>query len=173
MASTVLGGMIRVVAFGIEAWGALKLGLAAVFQLIGEGLRVLAKIPKIGDGLDGAIGSIEKMSQATHDSAQNTFQQADKFKKAADAIAEAQLSPMQLEAAKKKAKSLEGALTDMLTGKGAKGGGRKGKATKIDQKIVINTTDPDVDRLMAGFIQYAEKQSDRRVQPYEAVEQGT
>lgn len=177
LASTVLGGMIRVVAFGIEAWGALKLGMAAVFQLIGDGLRMMAKIPKVGAGLDDAILSIENMSVGLHDSAQNSFAQADKFKRAADAIAEAQLTPMQLDAAKKKAASLEQSLADMLDGTGKdadKKKDRAGRKMTIKQEIVINTTDPDVDRLMAGFISFAERQSDKRVQPYEsAAEQGT
>ena len=174
-ASGVLGGMIRVVAYGIEAWGALKLALAAVFQLIGDGLRIMAKIPSfgIGSSVDGAVASLDKMSQTIHDSAQDTFQQADQFKQAADAIASAQLTPMQLAAAKKKAKDLEGALSDMLSGKDEKKDGRKGRQTKIEQNIVINTNDPDVDRLMAGFISAAERQSDKPVQSQWALGQGS
>lgn len=170
-ASMTLGGMIRVVAFGIEVWAALKLGMAAVFQLIGDGLRVMAKIPGTGDKLDGAIAAVERMTQSTLGSAQDTFATARKFQDAAAAISNTTLDPMQLAAAEKKAKSLEQALEDMLSGKGkdedGKDKNRKGKQTKVDVNVVINTNDPDVDRLMASFISWGERASDKRTQAHE------
>lgn len=173
-ASMVLGGMIDIVAYGIEAFGAFRLAFSALLQLIGDGLRVMSKIPKVGDGLDGAIASIDGIRDSAYGAASANLKTADRFHKAADAVRDAQLTPMQFAAAQKKAKDLQQSLSDMLAGKDKDKDKRAPGGTKIGKvEVVINTTDPDPDRLFAAFIKKTAGLADRRVQAYGAIEQGT
>lgn len=151
--------------------GALKLGISKFFQLVAWGLEKMSKIPKMGHLADVAE-DMRSSQQSWMDSADDSFRKADKFANAADAIAEAKLDPMAYEAAKKKAKDLEQSLMDMLSGKGGKRASRP--AVNVGKvEVVVNTTDPDPDRLFGVFIPKMVAMADKRVQPYDALEQGT
>lgn len=171
--STVLGATIGAISIMVGAWGALKLGMMGVMKVILAVAELGAKIGAVDEKtITRARSNYAKYAAGVDD----TFTRADQLARAGEAISNATLDPMKLKAAEDRAKSLEEALGDMLSGDGKDGkdgDGRNGKKSTINQKIVINTTDPDVDRLMAGFINYAERQSDKRVQAYEGpTEQG-
>lgn len=172
-ASTVIGGTITAIALMIGAWAALKSGMLGVMKMV---LAIGELGAKVG-AVDASAIERGKANVASFESGvDSTIDRSNKLRAAAERISNATLDPMQLAAAEKKAKGLEGALADMLSGKDKdtkKGRGRTGRQTKVDANIIINTNDPDVDRIMAGIINWGERASDKRTQAYEGPsEQG-
>jgi hypothetical protein len=170
-ASTAVAYIVKGLSLMVGVIGALKLGIAKFFQLVAWGLEKMSKIPKMG-GLADTAREMRDAQGRWMESAQDTFTKSEQLGRAADAIAKAKLDPLKYKAAQKKAKDLEKSLMDMLEGKPGERDRKPGvKIGKVE--VVVNTTDPDPDRLFGAFIPKMVQMADRRVQPYSALEQGT
>jgi hypothetical protein len=173
IAAGALGYIVKGVSIMVGAFGALKLGMLGVAKVI---LMVAELGGKLGAVDDSVITSMQIKYQKFSDGVDDTFRQADKLSDAADAIGKAQLSRLDSKAAKERAAELQKGLSDLLTGKDKEG--KAGRAKKPGVKIgkvevIIQTDDPDPDRLMAAFIPKLEAMSTNRVQPYDAEPMGS
>lgn len=169
MASATLSWFIKGLSIMVGAWGTLKLGMLGILAIIEQIVRLGVKLRVVDKSvLDRGRANIDEYARGVQD----TFTRADELARAADAIAEAKLSPLDVKKAEAKAKELQNKLSDALSGKNKGKDGRPAKpAVKIGKVVVeMDMRDPDPDRLMAGFIPRLEAMADKRVQPYDAID---
>ena len=179
MVSGALSWFIWGLSIMVGGWAALKLGMLGVMSVI---LGIVELSHTLGAVSDETLARAQGNYAAFSDSVDATFHKADMLAAASEKIGNAQLSALDYKKAEDKAKELEKSLAEALAGgSGGKGGAKKnGRAAadpakvKIDKVVVeVDMRDPDPDRLFSQFIPKLEKMADRRVQPYDALEQGS
>lgn len=179
VATATLSPFIYALGVMVGAWGILKTTLLGV-------MTVILGFVKLGNTIGAISDATLARAQAYHaefaNSTRDTFQKSQDLFKAAGAIADAQLSPLDYEKAKARAGELERGLIDAIKGTGAggpggdgKGGGRAKKpAVKIDKVVVeVKLDDPDPDRLFASFLPKMVKLADARTQAYDTLDAGS
>lgn len=176
MVSGALSWFIWGLSIMVGGWATLKLGMQGVMWVI---VALVDTMNTLGAVSDETLARAQGNYAAFSDSVDATFHKADMLAAASEKIGNAQLSALDYKKAEDKAKELEKSLAEALAGGSGKGGAKKeGRAAaakvKIDKVVVeVDMRDPDPDRLFAQFIPKLEKMADRRVQPYEALEQGS
>ncbi len=177
MVSGALSWFIWGLSIMVGGWASLKWAMLGVMWVI-VGIVDIANT--LGAVSDETLARAQGNYAAFSDSVDATFHKADMLAAASEKIGNAQLSALDYKKAEDKAKELEKSLAEALAGgSGGKGGGdKKGRAApakvKIDKVVVeVDMRDDDPDRLFASFIPKLEKMADRRIQPYEALEQGS
>jgi hypothetical protein len=176
MVSGALSWFIWGLSIMVGAWATLKLGMLGVMHVI---LAIVELANTLGAVSDSTLERARGNVAAFGDSVDATFHKADMLAAASEKIADAQLTQADYAKAEEKAKQLQQSLADALAGKTAdSAGGKKGRApaakVKIDKVVVeVDMRDPDPDRLFSQFIPKLEAMADRRIQPYEALEQGS
>ena len=177
MVSGALSWFVWGLSIMVGAWATLKLAMLGVMHVVLGIVEVANTLGAVSDStLERARGNVA----AFGDSVDATFHKADMLAAASEKIADAQLTPADYAKAEEKAKQLQQSLTEALAGTGTDAAGKKkgGRAAaskvKIDKVVVeVDMRDPDPDRLFSQFIPKLENMADRRVQPYEALEQGS
>ncbi len=177
MVSGALSWFVWGLSIMVGAWATLKLAMLGVMHVVLGIVEVANTLGAVSDStLERARGNVA----AFGDSVDATFHKADMLAAASEKIADAQLTPADYAKAEEKAKQLQQSLSDALAGTGTDAAGKKkgGRAAaskvKIDKVVVeVDMRDPDPDRLFSQFIPKLENMADRRVQPYEALEQGS
>jgi hypothetical protein len=177
MVSGALSWFVWGLSIMVGAWASLKLAMQGVMWAI---LKIVELANTLGGVSDDTLARANSNYQAFGDSVEATFHKADMLAAASQKIADAQLSPADYAKAEEKAKQLQQSLADALKGTGTDASGKKGggraapSKVKIDKVVVeVDMRDPDPDRLFSTFIPKLEAMADRRVQPYEALEQGS
>lgn len=177
MVSGALSWFIWGLSIMVGGWASLKWAMLGVMWVI---VGIVDIAHTLGAVSDETLARANANYAAFSDSVDATFHKADMLAAASEKIGNAQLSALDYKKAEDKAKELEKSLAEALAGgSGGKGGGdKKGRAApakvKIDKVVVeVDMRDDDPDRLFASFIPKLEKMADRRIQPYEALEQGS
>lgn len=176
MVSGALSWFIWGLSIMVGGWASLKWAMLGVMWVI---VGIVDIAHTLGAVSDETLARANANYAAFSDSVDATFHKADMLAAASEKIGNAQLSALDYKKAEDKAKELEKSLAEALAGgSGGKGGpkkeGRAAAKVKIDKVVVeVDMRDPDPDRLFAQFIPKMEKMADRRVQPYEALEQGS
>lgn len=176
MVSGALSWFIWGLSIMVGGWASLKWAMLGVMSVI---VGIVEISNTLGAVSDETLARARGNYAAFSDSVDATFHKADMLAAASEKIGNAQLSALDYKKAEDKAKELEKSLAEALAGgSGGKGGpkkeGRAAAKVKIDKVVVeVDMRDPDPDRLFSQFIPKLEKMADRRVQPYEALEQGS
>jgi hypothetical protein len=172
LASGTLSWFIKGLSIMVGAWGTLKLGMMGILVLIEQIVRLGVKLRVVDQSvLDQGRKNMKNFS----DGIQDTFTRADQLASAADKIADAKLSPLDIKKAEEDAKKLQQSLADALKGVDNKGNSKRGTGSKVKinkVEVHIDMRDPDPDRLMAGLVQPLERMADKRTQTWEALEGG-
>jgi hypothetical protein len=171
MASGTLSWFVKGLSIMVGAWGLLKIGMLGIMSVILGIIDVANSLGAVSDETAArAKRNYDKFSSGIDD----TFHKADQLASAAEAIGKAQLSPLDIKKSEARAAELSKTLGDLLSGKGKDGKGRSGKAAVKIAKVELNIDmrDPDPDRLFGQLVPKLERMADRRVQPYEALEDG-
>jgi hypothetical protein len=174
IATSTLSPFIYGLSIMVGAWGALKLALLGVLKIIELVVALGVKLKVVDKSvLDKGRANIDDFNRGIQD----TFTTSEELARASKAIGEAQLSPLDYEKAKAKAKELEQSLAQAIGGGGAAGGGKDGRAkkpgVKIDKVVVeVKVDDPDPDRIFGSFLPKMVNLADKRVQAYETMDVG-
>lgn len=168
--SDALAFVMDTIATMIGIWGALKLAFLGVMKVIVEALELFGQVGIVDERtLSTARINYERFAAGVDE----TFNKAGEIYDAADQIRNFELSELDMDQIKKKAKEWERKVADTLSGKGLDRKSPKGPTVHIDNLTIhqdLRDTDPD--RLFSAFIKPLERLADQRVQPFEALDAG-
>lgn len=163
---------VKVLAFSLGVWGALKTAFLALWRIALAIIESTQFLP----GMDATVAANARASyEEFKRGVQDTFTESERLTREAEKIANFRLGELDLAKIDKQAKEMEKAIAESLKppdGKGKKGGPR-GPQVKIGKvEIIQDLRDTDPDRLMAAFIKPLQRMADQRVQAFDTIEDG-
>jgi hypothetical protein len=171
LASGTLSWFVKGMSIMVGGWGLLKLGMLGIMKMI---MGIVDLAHTMGAVSDDTFNRATKNTANFSAGIDDTFHRADQLASAAEAIGKAQLSPLDMKKAEERAAELSKTLGDLLSGKDKDKKGRSGKSSVKIAKLELNIDlrEPDPDRLFGQLVPKLERMGDRRVQSYEALDDG-
>lgn len=167
-----LGWFIKGLSLLVGVFGALKLGIAGIVGVVAWTLEMLAKVPKVGEGLAETAAEMRKSQESWFAGAQDTFTTSEKLDRAAEKIMNARLSPEQFAKAQERAAEMQKSLKGFLESAGKKTTPKGAKVNVGTVNVNVSLDEPDPDRVMAQLVKPLQKMATGRTQSFWVVEDG-